>query len=355
MEVDAPVVQEDKGMAAQRLAVMLVAAVAIMAAAGLSPAQEIAGAVTTAYGPVDLQRVDRDQGFCVSLGVRKYINSFTSYQFPDPGTPLNPISRLEWPWEQTYLAAKTGYAFRSFELTLDAACTASVLSSLKAQDSDWLDAVNPGQKIVFSDGKAKPRGWTVDLCTSVPLPILPYLKGVLGFRRQQFSFTYTDFLQSTIGVFDANDNFIGYAPVVSRDFAPGAGIEFTESYKHWYAGGIASRTFNLGDIAGFGSSTAFVLRFQVDLAYVTANNHDMHLLRGDRHTFENTRGSAWHVNLLAGLAASDRLRLEVEGDFIRISTTGSHQWVEPGTNQSWNGAKVWSDQAYVAMSGRYWF
>ncbi|MDD5169124.1 MAG: hypothetical protein PHN75_09925, partial [Syntrophales bacterium] len=45
---------------------------------------------------------------------------------------------------------------------------------------------------------------------------------------------------------------------------------------------------------------------QLDWAYVEAKNEDQHLLRaGNRYTYENTYGDAWHgmIGIKAGLTA----------------------------------------------------
>jgi hypothetical protein len=297
-------------------------------------------------------------GFFATLGVRKYINSFTSYQFPDPiAVQLNPLSRLEWPWEQAYGLVRLGKDFETFGIKIEYASTALLGSGLKAQDSDWEDPNNPGQKTTFSQGKAKPRGWTLDISTTVPVPNAQLIKGIAGFRSQQFNFTYTDVLQSSIALFDANDNFIGYRPVV-RELLSGAVIEFTEYYKHWYIGGAVARLIPLGALTERLESAAIIVKAQLDWGYVRANNHDFHLLRGDRHTYEKTVGSSWHANLALGLYAGQQLKVDLEGDFIRIKTTGSHQLVDgtpPAVNAGWDGAKVWSDQQFVTVTGSYTF
>ncbi|MFH1113885.1 MAG: hypothetical protein V1792_08185 [Pseudomonadota bacterium] len=104
------------------------------------------------------------------------------------------------------------------------------------------------------------------------------------------------------------------------------------------------------------------LRFQADAALVTGKNHDQHLLTTDkkgnavqRDTCEDTRGWALHLNLIAGLRVNSFVGLELEGDFKRIATTGDHDWKESSPlsteSQSWSGAKVWSQQAYIGING----
>lgn len=79
-----------------------------------------------------LLSADADAGlfypdFSMYLGVRRYINSFTSYQFPDPQQPgLDPLSRLEWPWEQTFGTVELAVRKRYVRVKLDGAATWSV-------------------------------------------------------------------------------------------------------------------------------------------------------------------------------------------------------------------------------------
>jgi hypothetical protein len=299
---------------------------------------------TRACGLPSLGYCDPASGFLATLGVRKYINSFTSYQFPDPpGGEIgsNPLSRLEWPWDQLYGVARLGKNYQSFGVEIEYASTALLGSSLKAQDSDWTDPANPNQKTVFSDARAKPRGWTLDVCGTIPVPDISYVKGVLGFRAQQFNFTYTDLLQRELGL--------------PPEFVPGEGIEFTEYYKHCYVGGLVSGLIPMGVLTERLASVALFVKAQLDWGYVTANNHDFHVLRGNRHTFENTRGSSWHANLTLGIFAGTRVKVDLEGDFIRIKTTGSHHLIDPPGDEGWDGAKVWSDQQFVTITGSYFF
>ena len=73
-----------------------------------------------------------------SLGFRTQFSSFTSWQLPDIDHPhINPISRLEYPWEQVVGVAKASYTCPLFELFLEGSSTALVWSGMKAQDSDW--------------------------------------------------------------------------------------------------------------------------------------------------------------------------------------------------------------------------
>ncbi len=306
---------------------------------------------------------DLPVGFRAALGVRQYLNSFTSYQFPSPGTPLNPLSRLEWPWEQLYGVLKLGWGYRTYDLNFEGSTTLSALSRLRSQDSDWENDENPRQKTTFSSGQAKPRGWTFDVSTTVPLPGFYRLKGIAGYRAQQFNFTATGGAQWSIW-----DDEEGFVPRYGVDL-PGPGIEFSQAYKHWYGGGVAAGEFDLSSFSRYLPSSMLV-RVQGDFGIVTGNNHDQHLRRTDflgrpqdRHTYETTSGHSWHLNLMTEFRVSDRLRLDIEADFMTVRTKGSHHWTAWSdafndifnTDLSWNGAQAWSEQKYLAVTGKCFF
>ena len=85
------------------------------------------------------------------------------------------------------------------------------------------------------------------------------------------------------------------------------------------------------------------------MASVTGKNHDEHLLRPGVTSYVYTRGWAWHLNLITGLQVANNARLEIEGDFKRIRTTGDMD--DMLLERTVPGARVWSDQAYVGING----
>lgn len=226
------------------------------------------------------------------------------------------------------------------------------LSNLKAQDSDWEDLNNPRQKTTFSDAQARPRCWTFDASISAPVPFWSALWGVFGYRAQKLSFTYTDILQRNI--FDSSTG--KYIPIQST-FDPGAAIEFSQYYKHYYVGAAFEIPCDLGVIRAGLSDYPILLTVQGDYGFVTGKNEDYHLLRepGPRYTFEYTSGNSGHVNLAAEIRISSRYVAKIEGDYLGIRTEGRHELSEPGVNEGWGGAVVWSEQKYVGASAGFSF
>lgn len=333
-------------MVSRTLCLAVLVATAILAMSSLTCAQGI-GFSGAGYGADAACSDPGAQGFWGALGLRKYINSFTSWQFSRPGGPQDPWSRLEYPWEQVFGVVKAGWAFSTFGIKAEFASTALTPSSLRSQDSDWELDANPGQKTTFSQSNAKPRGWTFDLSTTIPCPSIAgcagSVRGVVGYRAQNFRFTATGGTQ-----FDL------FEPPIPL---PGAGIEYGQTYQQWYVGGVADHVINVGAYTcGYGCEKV-LLQIQADVAYTKGDSHDIHLRRPGLEAATRTRGTAWHVNGLIGLYSfGDRLRLDLEGDFMRIRTTGTiQQRSQAGVLTEWDGADVWSDQAYVGVSGRYYF
>jgi hypothetical protein len=96
---------------------------------------------------------------------------------------------------------------------------------------------------------------------------------------------------------------------------------------------------------------------QFDWAYVEGSNEDNHLLRlGDRFTYENTFGYAWHASVGMKKGLLKNLFLGLEAEYLQISTTGSHRLVnEPmGIDFGFShGVKVWSEQTSISLTLEY--
>lgn len=290
-----------------------------------------------------------NDGYFFSLGFRKYFSSFTSWQVPDIDHPqINPISRLEYPWEQIVGVAKVSYTCTLFELFLEGSSTALVWSGMKAQDSDWENPDSSGQKTTFSQGQARPRIWTFDASVAVSVPQVAYLKGIVGFRTQQFRFTYTDAMQGTIAEFDDSDRFIRYLPAAEFQYLPGTVIEFGQYYRQVFLGGVLTSAFNLDTLSLPFNPLFLYFRFQADVATVTGRGHDEHVLRPGVGADLYTNGTCWHLNLITGLQFG-HARLDVEGDFKKINTDG--EIVHRASSRTSSGARVWAQQAYVGING----
>ena len=286
------------------------------------------------------------------VGLRKYFNSFTSWQLPSRDGALDPISRLEYPWDQSFIAIRGSTAYAGLEVNMEWSGTLSVLSNPKAQDSDWEDPNNPQQKTTFSDADATPRCWIVDLSGNMQIPGITFLKGVAGYRTSQFKFTNTDGYQNSIYDSDSNTYVNSSIPL------PGASIEFSQYYKQLYVGGIFDTSINFGEISSGLIVPPLLLRIQADGSYVSGNSHDQHLLR---YAFGiiSSRGFGWHINLTTGFNTG-RLRFDVEGDVRGIQTTGDIQNIQEinhGLIQdvTIEGAKAWSEQKYVGINGTILF
>ena len=314
----------------------------------VSPSAHSQQGLLESSSSVDLSETSASSYLNLMVGLRKYLNSFTSWQLPANAGPQDPISRLEYPWDQTFLAVRCSTAYTGLEINLEWSGTLSTLSNPKAQDSDWEDPQNASQKTTFSEAEAKPRCWMADLSFNVAIPGFSFMRGVAGYRVSQFKFTNTDGYQ--FGIYDSGVYEWYSLPL------PGPSIEFSQYYKHLYAGGILDTSINLSKIFNGLTVPPLLVRIQADASYVTANSHDQHLLR---YAFGiiRSRGYGWHLNLTTGLKTG-RLRFDIEGDVRGIRTSGGIQSImedqdNPGLfyDISFDGAKAWSEQKYLGING----
>jgi hypothetical protein len=284
----------------------------------------------------------------LTAGFRKYFNSFTSWQVPDMGGgPQDPISRLEYPWDQTFLAIIARAAYTGLEVNMEWSGTMSVLSGPKAQDSDWEDPNVPGQKTTFSEANANPRCWILDISGNAGIPGLSYLRGVAGYRTSQFKFTNSDGYQYSIYNPDLRQYLNSSIPL------PGAIIEFSQFYQHVYGGGIVDGFLNFGGTINGLSLPTIMVRIQADGSYVTGSGNDQHL-QADKTALLRSSGFGWHVNLTTGFRTG-RYGLYADGDIRAIHTNGGLDGAIDGNGLSRGGAKVWSEQKYVGIYGTIFF
>jgi outer membrane protease len=296
------------------------------------------------FGTADV--VEASPCLSQSIGIRKFINSFTSYQFANPFPPFqDPLSRLEFPIDQWFLGLTAKYLARSWSVQAQGWANVNGESALKMQDSDWDDDTNPSQKTIFSESACKlNRGLLFDtyLAVNIPWQWLSGIKPVVGYRYQCFAFTTHDGSQAALG---------GGVMALSGD-----GINFRQTFNHVYFGGLFNANFETGS-ALYGLPR-LELECQVDYALITARNEDLHLLRaGERVTEENTNGHCWHIMLSMGFFRRGALSARIEGDFKRLMTDGNHQLRNNlfSLNFSFDGSRVWSDQASISALAQLTF
>ncbi len=287
-----------------------------------------------------LVHYNREASF--SMGLKKFINSFTSYQFPNPfQARQDPLSRLEFPLDQWFVGVATRYALPWFALSANVWININKQSAQRMQDSDWDDDFDSQQKTIFSESKCKlNRGTLLDIgAVLTPSFINPYpIKPVLGYRFQRFAFTTHDGTQWGLGYLPAD--------------LPGDGIDFTQSFQHGYLGLNMRMPFNLRSF--YQTAPLVILEMQADYAFVNGFNEDVHLLRGgDRVTTQRTSGHCWHFAAVTQLFKNESLTARLEADFKRIITHGSHRLENPSysLDMSFDGARVWSDQFSLAAVG----
>ncbi len=100
-----------------------------------------------------------------SIGVKKFFNSFTSYQFPNPFPPnQDPLSRLEFPIDQWFFGGDYEYLSRFWSARFESWVNINKESRSRMQDSDWDHEDLPFQKTIFSESNCRLNsGWLLDL------------------------------------------------------------------------------------------------------------------------------------------------------------------------------------------------
>ncbi len=288
----------------------------------------------------------------VSWQTKYFFSSHTSYEFGNPFPPYQvPLSRLEFPLNTLWTGAAVRRNFSRFSAELEAFRNISSNSTGVFMDSDWDDGASPQIKTIYSESSCRMEPsyivhGAIDLKISdwLNLPAGIDLRPVVGLRWQRFSLVTHDGVQSYPAPGDTT-------PPLDL---PGDGINFEQTYWHYFAGlraGFAlGKPFRLSRLS---------LNLQLDWAYVDASNEDYHLLRaGKRITCEKTSGDAWHASANLQIGLTQNLNANIGAEYVRIMTTGSHRLVnEPfGIDFSFtNGVKVWSEQTNVMMSLEYTF
>jgi hypothetical protein len=336
-----------------------------------------------------------DRGWYASLKIVKMFNSFTSYEFGDPDPTLpSPISRLEFPLDQWWAGISAGWRLPLISINADLLTNFQQNTEPKFQDSDWLlqgqrlylffpffwveDWGPADQKNIFSDSDCLVNLSSLfDMSMDFNLVelIRPYgnfkVGPVVGYRDQRFYFTTHDGLQKVFpetqevvmidllnpdGPGIRTGDFVTFLP----DELSGDAIKFSQNYQHYYLGGKCRRSFvpRLNTVRSL--PRLVEVEAQGDWAWVKGQNTDTHVLRPGRFTSEDTSGSAWHVRFNMSCVMPRILRLGLVGDFTRISTTGSHLFInepdEGGGAFSWDrGVRVWSDQMTLAGSFELFF
>jgi hypothetical protein len=351
-------------MVAKKFGFVVIVAVAILATVPLASAQGF-GTFGSNTGATCGAACDPcGQGFCMGLGVRKYINSFTSYQISANPTLTVPTgkTRVEWPWDQLYGVVKLSYNRGCVGIVLDYSAPFDSHAGIKAQETYW-DA-GDGTVTLFGKAKGKPRGQLIDIAATWCLPLSTnsceeptvQVSAVAGYRNHRYGFSMT-------GLTDSDES--GNPPTTY----PGVVAEFAQYYHHWYIGGILTKCFDLGSV--FGSSSCspgfpLVVSFQADYAWVKGNNNYADYVHwvwvqttpALWTSLQETTGSSWHLNLTVSWCVSSTMKMAVEGDFKRIDTRGNEHFIAPviaPAGADWNGAKAWSDQQYLGFIGTYCF
>jgi hypothetical protein len=278
------------------------------------------------------------EGYYYAPGIKKFFNSFTSYQFPNPFSPAqDPLSRLEFPIDQWFVGLRVGCESRYWAFDGQGWVNATRESAKRMQDSDWENEAVPFQKTIFSESHCRlNRSLLSDLRVAFATPLDTVINSrnlwpVVGYRYQHFYFTTHDGEQFEFGG--------------SSGSLEGDGIDFKQTFHQLYLGARAKCSLDTWSRAWLPAGLA--LEVQFDYALVRGKNEDLHLLReGDRLTTERTAGHCWHVFGALAFSALNDMMARIEIDFKRSITDGAHQLTNSvfDIDFSFSGSRVWSDQ-----------
>lgn len=289
-----------------------------------------------------------------SLGVvaKRYAGSHNSYEFGNPEPPYQaPLSRLEFPVNAWFGVMSIAGSFDRFSVSGEVLHNISGSSSGVFKDSDWTgDKVSPSIKDVYSEAsmRIEPSYMArldMDMRVGdwIGTPEWMDIRPLVGVRWQDLNFVAHDGVQT----YPAD-------PGSNADPYPGDAIRFNQTYWQYFLG--ARMLYDLGrhvDLPGL------QLNGQLDWAYVKGNNSDHHLLRpGERMTYEDTRGDAWHAIIGLSAPLSKDMSAGLSFEYLRIRSSGTHRWTDSqaGADMSWDhGVKVWSDQSSVNLNLQYLF
>lgn len=285
-----------------------------------------------------------------AVKIKRLFESHTSYEFGYPIEPVYaPLSRLEFPLDSWWGGIEAGVKLGRFSLSAEWFTNLSKETEGRMKDSDWDDPDDPTLRTIYSESENRLEPsymLTVQADAEVAdllgLPRWLGLQPLAGFRRQDLNMVTHDGMQ--YDTLDPDNPL----PL------PGDGIAFSQTYAHYFVG--LRTALDAEEAAGMRGLSLFA---QVDWAYVEGHNRDHHLLRpGYRMTYENTYGDAWHAALRLCKAFTEAMALELEAEYLRIRTSGTHRLVNTlyDLDLSWsNGVRVWSDQADVSLSLVYRF
>jgi hypothetical protein len=288
-----------------------------------------------------------------ALQMRYHLNSHTSFEFGNPFPPNQaPLSRLEFPMNTQWVGVEIRRDFPRLSLGVEA--FTNIVGDARGlfKDSDWDDDASPDVKTIYSESKCRMAS-SYDVRADLDMKISDWvglpdwfdIRPLIGFRFQQFTLIAHDGTQSYPAPGDTRPSLA----------LPGDGIHFQQQYWHYFLG--VRMAYELGrHIKGASRVKLFT---QMDWAYVDGNNEDRHLLRiGNRITYENTWGDAWHALLGLKIDMTKSFSANLAADYLNVRTKGSHRLVNNAFDLDYrfgNGVKVWSEQISITMNLEYRF
>lgn len=289
----------------------------------------------------------------VDYRVRQMFDSSTSYEFGNPAWDAAgvyaPLSKLDFELDSPWHGLQIGVELPGWRAHFEWLMPMRQNIDGYMADYDWnideprddptrLDSLTLSSER-WSDGQMLELGTEFHLTDSffgLPVELWP----TAGFRFQRFD----------VAAFDITVLVPSLGPLPAYDGVDV--ITFNQQYYVGYFGGQFRGTVLAGRIP-------VDLALQVDGGPVAGYAIDHHLLRlGDRYTFDETRGAAWHIGVMAEAHVTHRFSVGFQADHTGIRTIGTHRlYNEPyDVDVSWdNGVIVKSQQTTATVFARYRF
>jgi hypothetical protein len=279
----------------------------------------------------------------IDYRLKTFLNSNTSNEIgtsPDTSPSWAPLSRLRFPINSVWQGLQVGVERPEFETHFEWLTPIGRGINGNFADFDWADGNNPTQ--LTDMGYAYERwneGQSINLdlecklsdhVLGLPIEIWP----IGGFRWQRFNITAYDLFQQ---LSDGQPD--------GRHFA-GDVITYNQQWYQCYVGGQLRKAIQLNN------EREIRLTLQGDWGATWGYNIDHHLITDvPFYARERTQGGSWHIGLTAEVPLNKRLSLGVQGDYMKIHTTGK-TWdtriAEPWTN----GVNATSEQTSLTAFGR---
>jgi outer membrane protease len=283
----------------------------------------------------------------IDYRIKSFCNSNTANEIgTSPNDTLSkraPLSRLRFPINSAWTGVQVGVEKPNTAVHFEWLTPLGRTVNGNFADFDWADPSDPSK--LTDLGFAYERwneGQSINLDMEFKLTDRFFGRSIElwpmgGFRWQRFNLTGYDATQVMSNGQPDGGHYSGDI------------ITYNQQFYQAYFGGQLKRTLD------FANQKQIRLTFQGDWGPAWGYNIDHHLItQPSFYARERTQGDSWHVGLTAEVPLSQQFSLGVQGDYMKIFTTG-RTW-DTRTTDSWtNGVNATSEQTSITAFGRFSF